>query len=128
MTANTPSENNTDQGALVTLTAAGANTVFSPMQNNVGCSGLLLVIDITAISASTLIITIQGFDVASGKFYTLLASAALAAVGTTVLTVYPGQPTTANISANTPLPKNWRISATTSGTSCTATIGASTVK
>lgn len=125
---NTPAENNTDAGALLTLTAQGAGTVLGPAMVNAACSGLLLVIDVTTATAMTLTVTVQGFDVASGKFYTILQSAALAAVATTVLTVYPGAPVTANVSVNSPLPRNWRIQAVVTGTSVTATIGASTIK
>lgn len=93
--------------------------------------GLQLVIDITAITGTTptLVVTIQGKDPASGKYFTILASASLNATGTTVLTVYPGSATTANVSSAMPLPRTWRVSWTITGTTpaVTATIGASLI-
>lgn len=113
---------------LATLTAAsaGANTAD---QSNDASSGIKIVIDVTAISGTTptLTVTLQGKDVASGKYYTILASAAISAVGTTVLSVRPGLTAAANQVANDFLPRTWRVSYAIAGTtpSVTATIGAS---
>lgn len=116
---------------ILTLTAQGAGTVVSPMQQNYHGRGLQLVVDVTAITGTspTLTVTIKGHDAASNKDFTLLASAALSAVGTTVLTVYPGAAVTANVSANAPLPLLWSVSAVVGGTtpSVTATIGANVI-
>lgn len=124
-------ECNHDKAALTTLTAAGVGTTNGTDQANVNHRGLQVVVDITAISGTgpSLTVTIQGKDAASGKYYTLLASAALNATGTTVLTVYPGAPTTANVSTSQPLPATWRVIAVVAGTgpSVTATVGASVV-
>lgn len=117
---------------ILTLTAQAAGTVNSLMQQNLDGRGLLLVIDVTAISGTspTLTVTVKGHDAASDKDFTLLASAALAAVGTTVLTIYPGAAVTANVSANSPLPLEWSVSAVVGGTtpSVTATVGANVIK
>ena len=65
------------------------------------CQGCRVVIDITAQGAApATTFTIQAKDPSSGKYYTLLASAALTAVGTTVLKVYPGAVAVANLVAN----------------------------
>jgi hypothetical protein len=116
---------------VLTLTAQAAATVPSSDQFNPAGSGIKLVIDITAISGSspTLTVTLQGKDTTSGKYYTILASAALNATGTTVLTVFPGATASANVAANDILPRTWRVSAVVggSGPSVTATIGASVV-
>lgn len=73
--------------------------------------GASVFIDITAVSGSpSITVTIQGRDPASGKFLNILESSALSGVGTTVLTVYPGIAETANESANTVLPRKWRVS------------------
>lgn len=121
---------NIDTGALVTHTAASTGTT-SADQINYNGRGLKLVIDVTAITGTspTLTVTIQGKDTASGKYYTLLASAALTATGTTVLEVYPGVGVTANVSASTTLPRTWRISTAIGGTTpaVTATIAASVI-
>ena len=122
---------NTDTGALITHTAASAGVNGSDQINN-SANGITLVIDITAITGTTptLTVTIQGKDTASGKYYTLLASSALNATGTTVLRVFPGSAVSANVSANAQLPRTWRVITTIGGTTpaVTATIGASLIE
>lgn len=119
-----------DLGALVTHTAASAG-VNGADQLNFKARGVKIVVDITALAGTspTLTVTLQGKDIASGKYYTILASAALAAVGTTVLTVYPSAATAANVSANDYLPANWRVITTIGGgtPAVTATVSASTL-
>lgn len=120
---------NFDTGALITHTAAAAG-VNGADQVNYNARGLHLTIDITAITGTTptLTVTIQGKDSASGKYYTLLASAALNATGTTVLKVYPGITAAANVSVSDILPRNWRVITAIGGTAAvTATIAASVI-
>lgn len=119
---------NFDYGSTaVTISAQAPATLNQPDQVNEAHRGLKVAIDITAIGASTnLTVTIQGKDKVSGKYYTVLVSAVLAAVSTTVLTVYPGITTTANVAASDVLPGTWRIQAVVAGTNTvTATIGVS---
>lgn len=111
---------------LLTL-AAAASSVNGADQQNTTHRGIKVVVDITAITAGSLTVTIQGKDTASGKYYTLLASTALAAPGTTVLTVYPGAAVTANVSASDVLPATWRVISTVATGPVTATIGASVI-
>jgi hypothetical protein len=116
---------------LLTLTAQGAAS-NQPIADQVNANGrgVKVVIDITVAGGTpTLTVTIQGKDPVSGKYYTILTSAALAAVATTVLTVYPGAPVSANVSANDALPRDWRIIWTVGGTTpaVTATIAASII-
>jgi hypothetical protein len=114
--------------SLATLVAQGAQTTASSDQVNTIGRGLHLTIDVTAITGTTptITVTVQGKDVASGKYYTILASAAISTVSTTVLRVYPGLTAAANLVASDIMPKTWRISYTIAGTtpSVTATIGA----
>lgn len=114
--------------ALLTHAAAGAGAVNSDDQTNTRRRGLQLVIDITAITGTspTLTVTIEGKDAVSGKYYTLLASAALSAAGTNVLRVYPGLTAAANTVANDVLPLTWRVKSVIGGTTpaVTATIAA----
>lgn len=78
-----------------------------------GVRGLHLVIDATAVTATpSVVFTIQGGDPVSGKFYTLLVSAAITGTGTTVLRVYPGLTAAANLVASDVLPPKWRVIAT----------------
>lgn len=122
---------NSDTAALITHTAASAG-VNGADQTNASGRSINLVIDITAITGTspTLTVTLQGKDAASGKYYTILASAALTAVGTTVLTVFPGATAAANVAANAILPRTWRVITAIGGTTpaVTATVGASVIR
>jgi hypothetical protein len=112
--------------SLIALAAQGNATLVTADQQNPNHHGLHLVVDITAIATGNLTVTIQGKDQASGKYYTILASAALAATGTTVLRVYPGMTAAANVATNDILPATWRVQAVMAGGgSVTATIGGS---
>lgn len=72
--------------------------------------GLHLVIDVTAVAATpSVTVTVQGVDRVSGKVYTVLASAAITATGTTVLKVGPGLTAAANSVANDFVPPIFRI-------------------
>lgn len=121
---------NTVTGALQTHAAAGAGTTQSADQTNYNARGLHLVIDITAVGGTpTLTVTIEGKDPTSGKYYTLLASAALSSAATTVLRVYPALTASANLTASDILPRVWRVKSVIAGTtpSITATIAASVI-
>lgn len=122
---------NTDIAAL-SLTAAGSATnATTPDFTNLSGRGVVLVVDITAISGTTptLTVTIEGKDSTSGKYYTLLTSAALSTVSTTALTVYPGVTVAANTAASAPLPKTWRVKYSIAGTtpSVTATVSGTVI-
>ena len=75
-----------------------------------GARGVHIVIDVTAVGVTpSVTFEIRGKDPTSGKYYTILASAAIAAVGTTVLKVFPGATAAANSVANDCLPETWRV-------------------
>lgn len=116
------------ESSIATLVAqTGSSTLVD--QSNLDYRGLKVVVDITAISGTgaSLTIVLEGKDTLSGKYFIVLSSAALTAIGTTVLTVYPGLAAVASLTANDLLPKTWRIRSVIAGTtpSVTATIGAS---
>jgi hypothetical protein len=117
---------NFEYGAVVSQSAASAG-VTSGDQQNPTFRGIKVVVNITAISGTTptLTVTLQGKDLASGTYYTLLASAALNATGQTVLTVYPGLTASANVTANDIVPRTFHIVAAIGGTtpSVTYTVG-----
>jgi hypothetical protein len=117
---------NSDSPLLV-LSAHAAGTVTTPDLINCTTRGGIFVVDLTTVTTATVTVTIQGKDVASGKYYTLLAGAGLTGAGTTVMVVYPGAAVTTNLSANGPVPKTFRISVVIVGASAavTGTIGAS---
>lgn len=120
---------NVDTAALITLTAAAAGTTNSPDQTNYNGRGAQVGVNITVDTTCSALINIQGKDVASGQYYTILASAALATAAFTNMTVYPGAAVTANVSIPQPLPRTWRVQAVLTGVSCavTGTVGASVV-
>jgi hypothetical protein len=95
-------------------------------QVNLHARGVEVVIDMTAVpTIQTVTFTIEGKDETSGKYYTLLASAAIVAVSTVVLRVFPGATAAANLSANLQLPRVWRVSTTHSAAgSFTYSVGA----
>lgn len=113
-----------DLGAVITGTAAVA-TINGPDLSNSSHRGVKVVFDVSAVvGVGSFTVTIQGKDGSSGKYYTLLAGAAVSTVSTNVYTVFPGAPATANVSANDQLPKTFRVIATyNSGTSSTFTVG-----
>ena len=101
---------NTDYDTAFT-SAARTASIDSADITNYNARGLHLVIDATAVTATpSITVTIQGKDTHSGKYYTILASAAITAVSTTVLRVYPGLTAAANLVANDVLPRIWRVS------------------
>ena len=130
-TGTPPAAPTADVGAVLTYAAASVGTNGTDQTNGGLQRGIKIVVDITAITGTspTLTVTLQGKDLASGKYYTILASAALAAVGTTVMTVYPALVAVANLTANDVLPRTYRIISAIGGTTpaVTATIGVTTL-
>lgn len=110
-----------------TLTAATTSANGADQDNFVG-RGLHVTVDLTAFSGTSITVTIEGKDPLSGKYYTLLASAALAAVATTVLKVYPGLTAAANTVASDILPRVWRVKTTIASATVTGTINASVIQ
>lgn len=73
---------------------------------NRGCKAVL---NVTAVpGVDTVQLVIEGKDPVSGVYYTILQAAARAANGTDVLTVNPGNASTANVSAPDALPDTYR--------------------
>lgn len=121
---------NVDTAALITHTAAAAGSSGAD-QTNVSGRGLQVGVNITAGTgtAPTIQVLVEGKDAASGVYYTLFASAAIAATaGFTLLSVYPGLTASAAI-GNQALPRTWRVRTVIGGTTpaVTATVGASVV-
>ena len=81
-------------------------------QMNEGHRGLRVVVDVTTPGTGSITVTIDELDQVSGKYVTLLTSAALTTTATTVLRVFPGATVTANASANDTLGATWRIKVT----------------
>ena len=101
----------TTRETTVLPSAVRAATTASPdMDNEGGHHGVIVFIDFTVqAGAETITATIQGKSTLSAEYYTILASAALGAVGNTILRVFPGSTVTANLAANDVLPALWRV-------------------
>lgn len=112
--------------SLKTLTAAAAGTYTSDDQLNVSGRSVQVIFDATVATTTSAVLTIQGKDPVSGKYFTLLAGAAVTTVSTNVYTVGPGATVTANVGANASLPLVWRVSIVVTGgaSALTATVGA----
>ena len=77
-----------------------------------GADGLVLVIDATAVTSTpSVVFTIVGVDEVSDKTWTVLASAAVATVSTTVLRVHPSLTAATNLVAKDVVPTYWRVTA-----------------
>lgn len=75
-------------------------------------SGLVCVIDVTAIVATpSVTFTLQGYDPVSTRVWTLLASAAIATVSTTILRVHPELTAAANLIAKDIVPDAFTLTA-----------------
>jgi hypothetical protein len=123
-----PAQHNTDyDGSIITLSAAGPGTYNSPVVTNEECSGCIVVTDITALTAGSVQTILQGFDLASGKWYNLAAPTAYTTAITNFFTAYPTG-TTGAASFNVPLPRLWRIQVIVVTGPATVTVGVNVIK
>jgi hypothetical protein len=97
---------------IITAYASAARTATPDTVELVDLSAraLYVVIDVTAVTATpSVTFAIQGVDSVSGKAFAILTSAAITAVGTTVLRIGPGLTAAANVTANDNVPPRVRI-------------------
>lgn len=115
--------------ATLLASAERTATTSSTDQTNYNWRGAHIVIDVTAIAATpSIVVTVQGKDVISGKYYTILTSAAITGTGTTVLRIYPGLVAVANLTISDILPRLWRVSVVAADAdSITYSVGASQI-
>jgi hypothetical protein len=107
------------------IPAGATTTQTSPDFNNSSARGLSVTLDMTTVGTGSVTLTIQGKDRASGKYYTLLAGAAVVTNVTNRYVIYPGYPVVSNVSANEVLPNIWRIVVTANNANAaTYTVGA----
>lgn len=109
--ANTITRVSNSAGQLVVYASAARTAEPDTQEYEVaGYRGLHLVIDVTAAADTpSIIATVLGVDRVSGKTYTLLASAAITGIGTTVLRIGQGLTAAANLVANDLLPPVIRV-------------------
>lgn len=96
----------------VTLLASAARTTTQTGadQSNSSGRGLKVVLDMTNVAAGPdVTLKIQGKDVASGKYYDILAGTNVTTVSTVVYTVYPGMTPVANATVSDVIPRTWRV-------------------
>lgn len=106
---NTPRQGPFSENDDTVLAAATRNTaVNSNTLVNFNHRGIHLVTNITAITTSSLTLTLQGLDNISGNFYNIGSSNAFGAVGTFLFACYPGLTPGAD-TLNNILPRNYRV-------------------
>jgi hypothetical protein len=101
------------EGTLL-ASAARVATTSSADQVNYNARGVRVFVNVTVVpTVETLTVAVQEKDPVSGNYLTLIAAAADAASGQKVtLVVYPGCIAVANVCANTPLGRTWRVTVT----------------
>lgn len=121
-------QSNRDTNTALINAVAATTTQTGADQINVNGRGVIVTLNMATVGTGSVTITIQGKDIASGQYYTLLAGAAVTTNSVNVYTVYPGAPATANVSANSPLPRTWRVLVTANNANATTyTVGASVI-
>lgn len=101
-----------NQDLTIFASATRTATPTAVIVTNYNARGLHLVINVTSVTSTpSVVFTIEGRDILSGEYYTILASAAITGTGTTVLRVYPGLGASANLIANDILPRTINIKA-----------------
>lgn len=126
---------NSDLNTVITLSAAGTGTVHSVQYGNSVMSGIQVRLYLTVAGGTTPTVTlfVEGYDPASGQFYTVGTTTAISVAINTmyVLNVFPGigsaPSNTTNV--NNTLPPFFRVSATIGGTTpaLTGTISAALI-
>ena len=82
-----------------------------------------IIINVSARTGGSITPSIEGYDPASGTWYSILTGTAMSAVGQQVIQVGPNFAATANVSVNTILPCTWRVVLTSSSANLTASVG-----
>lgn len=108
-----------DVGAIQTFTNQVAATVTSADQSGFGVSRVICVYRQASFTGTpSVTFAIQNKDAASGQYYTLITSGAVAAfVAVSPISAGAGVATTANIGAGVPVARTWRTSVTFAGSS-----------
>jgi len=97
--------------------AARTATVSAGDQTNLNARGVIITLDVSAISATpSITLAVEHKDSVAGKYEKLLDGAAVTAVGTHTYIVYPGADTTAREDvvevSGWPIGRTWRITVT----------------
>lgn len=114
----------------VTLLASAARTTTQTSADIVNYSGrgIKVTLDMTVVGTGSVTLTINYKDPASGKYILLLAGVAVITNITSIYTIYPGLPVTANVSVNDILPRTFQIVVTANNAnSATYSVGYSII-
>lgn len=97
-------------GSFVLPSAARTTTQSVDLKNNSG-SGVEVIVDVSvnAGGAGSITMNIRAKDPISGNYVTILASAAIVAVGTTRYRVHPGIAVVGNATASDTVPHDWNV-------------------
>lgn len=124
---------NAATSAVVASAARTADGNSSDLTNS-SAKGVTLFVNVSAISGvgATLLLKAQVKDSVSGGYVDVpgAVTAAIIATGLAMITIYPGLLAAANSVVNMPLPRDWRLAWTISGTtpSITFSVGAAYLK
>lgn len=103
---------NNTEGTLL-ASAARTATTSSADQTNYNAKGVRIFINATASAATpSVVFTVEVKDPVSATYTAVATSAAITGAGHTVVTVYPGITTAANVSIAHVLGRTWRVTAT----------------
>jgi len=114
----------------VSLLASAARTTTQTSADivNYNARGIKVWLDMTVVGTGSVTLTINGKDPASGKYILLLSGVAVVTNITSVYTIYPGAPVTANVSVNDILPRTFQIVVTANNAnSATYSVGYSLI-
>lgn len=104
--------------------AARTTTQTQADQSNLNFKGIAVTVVTTAIGTGSITLSIQGYDVASATWVTLLAGAAIITNTNNTYFLYPDSPVVTNVSANMHLWPKYRLLVTANNANAaTYTVG-----
>ena len=90
-----------------------------------GYRGAIITVNVGNVSAGSLVVTVEGKDRVSAKYYTIIASAPFLSAATRQLRIYPGLTASTNLTVSDLLPETWRVTTTAASGTADYSIGAS---
>lgn len=99
-------------------------TIHQSVSNTPPLTHGQIIVNVSARTGGSITPSIEGYDPASGTWYSILTGTAMSSVSQQVLQVGPNFAATANVSVNTMLPATWRVTLTSASANLTASVGA----
>lgn len=103
---------NNEEATLLASASRTTTQTGADITNYNGLAAVVVVLDMTTVGTGSVTLTIEGKDTASGKYYTLLAGAAVVTNSTNRYMVSPHIAAAANAIAMDILPRKFRINVT----------------